>query len=64
MSCVIQIRMLAGGQVAEVAIIRSSGNALFDSRAETAVRAASPLPVPDNARLFEKMRNIRFTFEP
>lgn len=62
LSCVIRIRMLAGGQVAEVAIVRSSGNALFDSRAETAVRAASPLPVPANARLFEKMRNIRFTF--
>ena len=64
LSCVVRIRMLAGGQVAEVAIVRSSGNALFDSRAETAVRAASPLPVPANARLFEKMRNIRFTFEP
>ena len=62
LSCVIRIRMLASGQVAEVAIVRSSGNLLFDSRAETAVRAASPLPVPDNARLFEKMRNIRFTF--
>lgn len=62
LSCVVRIRMLAGGQVAEVAIVRSSGNALFDSRAETAVRAASPLPVPANARLFEKMRNIRFTF--
>ena len=64
LSCVVRIRMLAGGQVAEVAIVRSSGNALFDSRAETAVRAASPLPVPANARLFEKMRNIRFTFAP
>lgn len=64
LSCVVRIRMLASGQVAEVAIVRSSGNALFDSRAETAVRAASPLPVPANARLFEKMRNIRFTFEP
>ena len=64
LSCVIRIRMLAGGQVAEVAIVRSSDNALFDSRAETAVRAASPLPVPANARLFEKMRNIRFTFAP
>ena len=64
LSCVVRIRMLASGQVAEVAIVRSSGNALFDSRAETAVRAASPLPVPANARLFEKMRNIRFTFAP
>lgn len=64
LSCVLRIRMLEGGQVADVAIVRSSGNALFDSRAETAVRAASPLPAPADARLFEKMRNIRFTFEP
>lgn len=64
LSCVLRIRMLEGGRVADVAIVRSSGNALFDSRAETAVRAASPLPAPADARLFEKMRNIRFTFEP
>lgn len=64
LSCVLRIRMLEGGRVADVAIVRSSGNALFDSRAETAVRAASPLPAPADPRLFEKMRNIRFTFEP
>ena len=64
LSCVIRIRMLEGGRVADVAILKSSGNALFDSRAETAVRAAAPLPVPAELRLFEKMRNIRFTFEP
>jgi colicin import membrane protein len=64
LSCVILIRMLEGGKVVEASIIKSSGNDLFDRRAETAVYSASPLPVPDEIRLFEKMRNIRFTFEP
>jgi len=64
LSCVIQIRMLEGGKVADFTIIQSSGNALFDNRAENAVRHASPLPVPEEIRIFYKMRNIRFTFEP
>lgn len=64
LSCVILIRMLEGGKVVEASIVKSSGNDLFDRRAETAVYSASPLPVPDEIRLFEKMRNIRFTFEP
>ena len=64
LSCVILIRMIEGGKVVEASIVKSSGNDLFDKRAESAVFTASPLPVPDETRLFEKMRNIRFTFEP
>lgn len=64
LSCVILIRMIAGGKVVEASIVQSSGNDLFDKRAEDAVYKSSPLPVPDETRLFEKMRNIRFTFEP
>jgi colicin import membrane protein len=64
LSCVILIRMIEGGKVVDASIVKSSGNDLFDKRAETAVFSASPLPTPDETRLFEKMRNIRFTFEP
>jgi len=64
LSCVILIRMIEGGKVVEASIVKSSGNELFDKRAETAVYSASPLPAPDETRLFEQMRNIRFTFEP
>jgi len=64
LSCVILIRMIEGGKVVEASIVKSSGNDLFDKRAEDAVYKSSPLPVPDETRLFEKMRNIRFTFEP
>ena len=64
LSCVLQIRTVPGGDVVEVRVVQSSGNSIFDRRAETAVNKASPLPVPDNMRIFEKMREIRLTFAP
>jgi len=64
LSCVFIIRMIPGGQVVDEHIVKSSGNDIFDRRAETALSKASPLPVPDDPRLFEKMREIRLTFRP
>ena len=64
LSCIFQIRMIPGGDVVEARIIKTSGDSLFDSRAEIAVKRASPLPVADNPRIFAKMREIRLTFAP
>jgi colicin import membrane protein len=64
LSCIFQIRMIPGGDVADARVIKSSGNSVFDSRAEIALKRASPLPVPDNPRIFAKMREIRLTFAP
>ena len=64
LSCVLQIRMVPGGEVVAVRVSKSSGNAIFDQRAEVAVSKAAPLPVPGDARLFEKMREINLTFAP
>jgi len=64
LSCKIIIRMSEGGKVIESTIVESSGNELFDQRAEKAVYSASPLPVPSESRLFNKMRSIRITFDP
>jgi len=64
LSCVFVIRMIPGGEVVESHIEKSSGNAVFDRRAEIALQKAAPLPVPDNPRIFEKMREIRLTFQP
>jgi len=60
----ILIRMSESGKVIESTIIESSGNELFDQRAEKAVYSASPLPVPTDSKLFNEMRKIRITFEP
>ena len=64
LSCIIYVRMVPGGEVVQVRIARSSGNAVFDRQAELAVRKASPLPVPQEMRVFEQMREINFTFKP
>ena len=64
LSCVFMIRMIPGGQVVESQIVKSSGNSVFDRRAETALSKAAPLPVPDDPRVFEKMREIRIEFAP
>ena len=56
--------MIPGGEVVEARITRSSGNSVFDRRAETAMSKASPLPVPDNPRIFAKMREINLVFAP
>ena len=64
LSCKILIRMIEGGEVIESNIVESSGDATFDQRAKKAVHRASPLPVPTESRLFNKMRSIRITFEP
>lgn len=64
LSCVLHIRMVPGGDVVSAQVVTSSGNDIFDRRAELAVSKASPLPVPDDPRLFETMRDINFTFAP
>lgn len=64
LSCVLEIRMIPGGEVVSVRISKSSGNEVFDQRAEVAVSKAAPLPVPDDAQLFEKMRELHLTFAP
>ena len=64
LSCVLRIRTVPGGEVVAVQIATSSGNPVFDQRASDAVTKASPLPVPEDPRLFEKMRDIRLTFKP
>ena len=64
LSAQLLIRMVPGGEVVSVQIEKSSGNEVFDRRAEAAVYEASPLPVPAETRLFEQLREIRFTFCP
>jgi len=64
LSCILQIRMIPGGEVVEARVVKTSGNEVFDRRAETAVNKAAPLPVPDEPRQFERMRELRLTFAP
>ena len=56
LSCKLFIKMSPNGEVMEVRIKKSSGNGLYDKRAEAAVYAASPLPIPDDLRLAKEIK--------
>jgi colicin import membrane protein len=57
MQATLQINLLPGGDVDNVKVIQSSGDASFDLSATQAVWKASPLPVPSDAGVFT--RNYR-----
>ncbi|MGI9331589.1 MAG: cell envelope integrity protein TolA, partial [Gammaproteobacteria bacterium] len=62
LTCVLLVSQLPGGDVADVQVLQSSGNALFDNSVKAAVFSASPLPLPRDPTLFE--RELRFEFDP
>ena len=64
LSCVVQVRLIPGGDVADVRIVQSSGDPVFDRSVETAVFKAAPLPLPPDAALFNRFRQINFVFKP
>jgi len=64
LSCIVSVRLIPGGEVVDVKIVRSSGNAAFDRSVEAAVFKASPLPVPTDPEVMEKFRSITFEFNP
>ena len=66
LSCKLRVNLLPSGDVVGVSIQESSGNDIFDSRAVTAVQKASPLPVPQDAGMFERLnlRDMTFVFKP
>jgi len=64
LSCLVKVRLIPGGDVVSVNVVRSSGDAVFDRSVETAVLKASPLPLPEDAKLFKHFREINFNFDP
>jgi len=64
LSCVVQVSLIPGGEVARVQIVQSSGDPVFDRSVETAVYKASPLPLPPDAALFKNFRDLRLIFKP
>jgi colicin import membrane protein len=64
LSCMVKVRLIPGGEVVSVSVIRSSGDLAFDQEVERAVLKASPLPLPEDATLFKHFREINFNFDP
>jgi colicin import membrane protein len=63
-TCRLLIDVGPGGVVLDVKLISSSGNPVLDRSARTAVLKASPLPVPEDPRLFNEFRTIKLTVRP
>ncbi|MGB5307154.1 MAG: cell envelope integrity protein TolA [Gammaproteobacteria bacterium] len=64
LSCVVQVSLIPGGDVAGVKVIKGSGDAVFDRSVETAVYKAAPLPLPKDPAMFSYFRDLRFVFKP
>jgi colicin import membrane protein len=65
LKCTVRVRLTPGGTILGSAVIRSSGDMLFDNSAEAAVRKAAPLAVPQDATTFELyFREFDFEFDP
>lgn len=64
LSCLVRVRLAAGGEILGVSVLQSSGNALFDRSVENAVYKAAPLPVPQDPELFKYVREINIRFDP
>ncbi len=64
MSSQFRIRLAPNGSVLEVALTRSSGDAILDRSAQSAIYKASPLPVPNDPTTFNLFRDISLTVRP
>ncbi|MHB1240465.1 MAG: cell envelope integrity protein TolA [Gammaproteobacteria bacterium] len=64
LSCTVEVQLIPSGDVVGVRIAQSSGDPVFDRSVETAVRKASPLPLPPDSTLFNQFRDLTFVFSP
>ncbi len=61
---ILAIRLAPDGTVISVNIVKSSGNDALDRSAIAAVYKAQPLPLPNDATLFNNFRNLELTVKP
>lgn len=59
-----RVTLLPGGTVLDVKLTKSSGNAAYDTAVERAILKSQPLPLPPDAALFQKFRDLDLGFKP
>ncbi len=59
-----KVTLLPDGSVMETELLKSSGNPAYDDAAERAIYKAQPLPLPTDAGLQKKFRELRLTIRP
>lgn len=60
--CQVSVQQLPSGEVIEARVTRCNGDEIVRRSVENAVYAASPLPLPEDRRLFD--RHLTFSFRP
>ena len=61
----VRLVMVPSGEVISANVVKSSGHAALDRSVEQAIMKASPLPVPEDIRVFEKnFRTLTMKFRP
>jgi len=58
------VTLLPGGTVLSARLTRSSGNAAYDNAVERAILKSQPLPLPADAALFNRFRELKLVFKP
>ncbi len=64
LSCKVKITLGSLGEVLNAKLMKSSGDQYFDKRAILAVKKSSPLPVPDDKKIFNKMSEFILNYNP
>ena len=60
----VRVHLLPGGEVLDVALVSSSGDAAFDESVKSAIRSVGNLPVPSGELFHERFRVMTFKFNP
>jgi colicin import membrane protein len=50
--------------VLDARLTRSSGNAAYDNAVERAILKSQPLPLPADAGMFSRFRELKLSFKP
>jgi colicin import membrane protein len=61
---IFRVTLLPGGSVLPPRLVKSSGNALYDAAVERAILKSDPLPLPPDAALFNRFRELELKFRP
>lgn len=58
------VTVLPGGRVLPPKLLKSSGNTAYDNAVERAILRSDPLPLPADASLFSRFRELKLGFKP
>jgi colicin import membrane protein len=58
------VTLVPGGEVLKAELKKSSGNTAYDNAVERAIWKSDPLPLPPDAQLFNRFRELDLVFKP